>query len=109
MNVLYGLYQPDEGEILIDGEPVHFAGPGDAIAAGIGMVHQHFMLIPVFTVAENVVLGHEEPRGRVPGPAARPRPGGRGVRSATASTFRRTPWWATCRWASSSAWRSSRR
>jgi general nucleoside transport system ATP-binding protein len=60
MNVLYGLYQPDGGEILIDGKPVTFKGPGDAIAAGIGMVHQHFMLIPVFTVAENVALGHEE-------------------------------------------------
>ena len=63
MNVLYGLYQPDEGEILIDGEPVSFAGPGDAMAAGIGMVHQHFMLIPVFSVAENIELGHERVRG----------------------------------------------
>jgi ABC-type uncharacterized transport system ATPase subunit len=59
MNVLYGLYQPDEGQIVIDGVPLHFKGPGDAIAAGIGMVHQHFMLVPVFTVAENVMLGHE--------------------------------------------------
>jgi simple sugar transport system ATP-binding protein len=62
MNVLYGLYQPDEGQILLDDEPVHFTGPRDAIAAGIGMVHQHFMLIPVFTVAENIGLGHEEVR-----------------------------------------------
>jgi general nucleoside transport system ATP-binding protein len=62
MNVLYGLYQPDEGEILIDDQPVTFKGPGDAMAAGIGMVHQHFMLIPVFSVAENVMLGHEETR-----------------------------------------------
>lgn len=59
MNVLYGLYRPDGGEILVDDVPVRFAGPGDAMAAGIGMVHQHFMLVPVFTVAENVVLGHE--------------------------------------------------
>ncbi|NDC19722.1 MAG: ABC transporter ATP-binding protein, partial [Microbacteriaceae bacterium] len=59
MNVLYGLLQPDEGQILIDDQPVKFDGPGDAMAAGIGMVHQHFMLIPVFTVAENVVLGNE--------------------------------------------------
>ncbi len=59
MNVLYGLYQADEGEIVVDGEVQHFSGPGDAIAAGIGMVHQHFMLVPVFTVAENVMLGNE--------------------------------------------------
>ncbi len=59
MNILYGLYSADEGEILIDGVPQSFAGPGDAIAAGIGMVHQHFMLVPVFTVTENVVLGVE--------------------------------------------------
>jgi simple sugar transport system ATP-binding protein len=62
MNVLYGLYQPDEGEILVDDQPVTFAGPADAMRAGIGMVHQHFMLIPVFTVAENVMLGHENTR-----------------------------------------------
>jgi len=62
MNVLFGLYQPDEGQILLDDEPQHFAGPGQAMAAGIGMVHQHFMLIPVFTVAENVMLGHEPTR-----------------------------------------------
>jgi simple sugar transport system ATP-binding protein len=59
MNVLYGLYQADAGEILIDDKPVKFKGPGDAMASGIGMVHQHFMLIPVFTVAENVALGNE--------------------------------------------------
>jgi simple sugar transport system ATP-binding protein len=63
MNVLYGLYQPDDGEILVDDAPVAFKGPGDAMAAGIGMVHQHFMLIPVFTVTENVMLGHEQTRG----------------------------------------------
>jgi general nucleoside transport system ATP-binding protein len=59
MNVLYGLTQPDEGEILLDGKAVRFHSPKDAIAAGIGMVHQHFMLVPVFTVAENVTLGIE--------------------------------------------------
>ncbi|QJW37299.1 ABC transporter ATP-binding protein [Cellulosimicrobium protaetiae] len=63
MNVLYGLYDPDEGEILVDDSPVAFTGPGDAMAAGIGMVHQHFMLVPVFTVAENVALGHEPVKG----------------------------------------------
>ena len=62
MNVLYGLLQPDEGEILIDGRKARFSSPKDAIAAGIGMVHQHFMLVPVFTVAENVTLGMEETR-----------------------------------------------
>ncbi|HUG47322.1 MAG TPA: ABC transporter ATP-binding protein [Candidatus Limnocylindria bacterium] len=63
MNVLYGLYQSEEGEILLDGKPVRFGGPGDAIEAGIGMVHQHFMLVPVFTVTENVMLGVESTRG----------------------------------------------
>ncbi|MDF1595982.1 MAG: ABC transporter ATP-binding protein [Acidimicrobiia bacterium] len=62
MNVLYGLYSATEGEILIDGRVQDFQSPGDAIAAGIGMVHQHFMLVPVFTVAENVVLGVEPTR-----------------------------------------------
>ena len=56
MNILYGLYKPDEGEIHLRGKPVTFASAKDAIAQGIGMVHQHFMLIPVMTVAENIVL-----------------------------------------------------
>ena len=59
MNILYGLYSPTSGRVLIDGKECHFAGPGDAIRAGIGMVHQHFMLVPVFTVTENVILGDE--------------------------------------------------
>ncbi|MEN8237946.1 MAG: ABC transporter ATP-binding protein [Actinomycetota bacterium] len=59
MNILYGLYTPTSGEVLVDGEPLDLQSPVDAIAAGIGMVHQHFMLVPVFTVAENVVLGDE--------------------------------------------------
>ena len=63
MNILYGMYRPDGGEIRIDGAPVKFTSAADAIEAGIGMVHQHFMLVPVFTVAENVVLG-VEPMGR---------------------------------------------
>jgi ABC-type uncharacterized transport system ATPase subunit len=63
MNQLYGLLQPDEGEILVDGEARTFRSPRDAIAAGIGMVHQHFMLVPVFSVAENIALGAEETRG----------------------------------------------
>jgi ABC-type uncharacterized transport system ATPase subunit len=59
MNILYGLIHPDSGEILINGKAVHITGPRDAIALGIGMVHQHFMLIPVFTVGENIMLGRE--------------------------------------------------
>ncbi|MGE5289053.1 MAG: ABC transporter ATP-binding protein [Micromonosporaceae bacterium] len=62
MNVLYGLTQADEGEILIDGRQVTLRSPKDALTAGIGMVHQHFMLVPVFTVAENVTLGVERTR-----------------------------------------------
>ena len=62
MNVLFGLQRADEGEIRVDGAPVRFADPGDAIAHGIGMVHQHFMLVPVFTAADNVVLGFEPTR-----------------------------------------------
>lgn len=63
MNVIYGLYTPDEGQIFIDGKEVEIDDPKDAIAHGIGMVHQHFMLVPVFTVAENIVLGAEVTRG----------------------------------------------
>ncbi|CAN5372298.1 ABC transporter ATP-binding protein [soil metagenome] len=63
MNVVFGLYQPDAGELLVRGERVAFSSSADAIAAGIGMVHQHFQLIPVLTVAENVVLGKEVRRG----------------------------------------------
>lgn len=63
MNVIYGLYEPTDGQILIDDKPVNFRGPSDAMAAGIGMVHQHFMLVPVFTVAENIALGSEETKG----------------------------------------------
>jgi simple sugar transport system ATP-binding protein len=65
MNVLYGLYRPDEGEIRIGGQPVTMHSPKDAIERGIGMVHQHFMLIPVMTVAENIVLGTEPRRDGV--------------------------------------------
>lgn len=62
MNILYGLYQPDEGEVFIRGEKITIHSPIDAIRAGIGMVHQHFMLIPVFTVTENIMLGAESVR-----------------------------------------------
>ncbi|MGC8741454.1 MAG: ABC transporter ATP-binding protein [Candidatus Sumerlaeaceae bacterium] len=62
MKILYGLYRPDSGEIRVHGRTVEFRSPADAIAAGIGMVHQHFMLVPPFTVAENVILGDERVR-----------------------------------------------
>jgi simple sugar transport system ATP-binding protein len=62
MSVLYGLYKPDAGEILVDGQPVEIGSPSAAIELGIGMVHQHFMLVPVMTVAENIVLGQEPSR-----------------------------------------------
>lgn len=63
MNILYGLYKADAGEIKIDGKPVYFDGPNMAIKQGIGMVHQHFMLVETFTVAENIVLGTEPRQG----------------------------------------------
>lgn len=59
MNIVYGLLKPDSGEIKVNGQTASINEPSDALAAGIGMVHQHFMLIPVFTVLENIVLGHE--------------------------------------------------
>jgi simple sugar transport system ATP-binding protein len=63
VKMLFGLYHPDEGEIVIGGEPVRLRNPGDAIARGVGMVHQHFQLVPVFTVAENIILGAETHKG----------------------------------------------
>ena len=63
MNLIYGLYKPDEGEILVNGEPVEIAGSKDAIELGIGMVHQHFQLVDVLTVTENVMLGNEAVSG----------------------------------------------
>jgi ABC-type uncharacterized transport system ATPase subunit len=63
MNILYGLYKPDSGEVIVKGEPITLNSPKDAIQHGIGMVHQHFMLVPVFTVAENIMLGSETTRG----------------------------------------------
>jgi simple sugar transport system ATP-binding protein len=63
MNIVYGLYHPDEGEIRLNGDPVRIGSPRDAIDLGIGMVHQHFMLIPVMTVAENIVLANEPTKG----------------------------------------------
>src|SRR6266567_5585001 len=65
MNILYGLYRPDEGEIRINGAPLTMGSPKEAIEAGIGMVHQHFMLIPVMTVTENIVLAAEPTKAGV--------------------------------------------
>src|SRR5205823_6792620 len=65
LNILYGLYHPDDGRSLLRGEPVRMHSPRDAIARGIGMVHQHFMLIPVMTVAENIVLASEPSKAGV--------------------------------------------
>ena len=71
MNILYGLYEPDGGEILVKGQRVAFRSAMDAISQGIGMVHQHFMLIPRLSVADNIVLGEEPHRGvRYDGKAA---------------------------------------
>src|SRR5437763_4834934 len=63
-NILTGLYRPDEGEIFLDGRQVHFRAPRDALEAGISMVHQHFLLVEPFTVAENVVLGDHRGEAR---------------------------------------------
>ena len=65
MNILYGLYPPDGGQILVQGKPVAIENPNDALSLGIGMVHQHFMLVPPFTVAENIVLGNEPKKRRI--------------------------------------------
>ncbi len=62
MNILYGLYKPESGQVTVDDKPIAIHSPKDSIKAGIGMVHQHFMLIPVFTVAENIMLGDETTR-----------------------------------------------
>jgi len=70
VKMLFGLYEPDEGEVLLRGEPVRMDGPGDAIRRGIGMVHQHFQLVPVFTAAENIMLGAEATTGPFLDPAA---------------------------------------
>lgn len=63
MKIVYGLVKPDQGEIWVDGQKVQITEPGDAIAQGIGMVHQHFMLVDPFTVLENVILGSEPTQG----------------------------------------------
>ena len=110
MNILYGLAAPDEGEILLDGQQVTITGPSDAIARGISMVHQHFMLVPVLTVAENISSAKRRWPTRSSSTAseadrriARARPSGSASRSTP------TPRSARCRSAGSSGSRSSRR
>ncbi len=71
MNIIYGLYQQDSGRILVNHKEINIHSPNDALGAGIGMVHQHFMLVPVMTVTENLMLGHEMTRGWLPGKLAR--------------------------------------
>jgi simple sugar transport system ATP-binding protein len=63
MRILYGLYQPDEGQILIDDRPVTIHSPSDSIGLGLGMIHQHFMLVPTLSVCANVALGLQSSRG----------------------------------------------
>ncbi len=106
MNILYGLYQPDEGEIRIGGKPVAFHSARDAIDHGIGMVHQHFMLIPVMTVAENIVLAEEPTRGGAPRLRRRAGAGAPTSRRPSASRSTRTRGSSRSRSGSSSASRS---
>ena len=109
MNVLYGLYQPDEGEIFVRGQHAAITSSADAIRLGIGMVHQHFMLIPVMTVVENIVLGAEpQRRGQLDLDTARDARA-RAVGAATAWPSTPTRSSRRSASASSSASRSSRR
>ena len=106
MNILYGLYGPDEGEIRLNGKPVRISSPHEAIDAGIGMVHQHFMLIPVMTVAENIVLATRADEGAVPRPTTPRRSGCATSRRRSTSASTRTRASRTSASASSSASRS---
>ena len=107
MSILYGLYQPDEGEIRVDGEPVKVDSPAKAIDLGIGMVHQHFMLVQVMSVTENIVLGNEPRRGGglLDVRDGRP-PGARAVRALRPRRRSRRDHRGRHRRAPSSAWRS---
>ena len=105
MNVLYGLYHPDEGEILINGKPAELGSPRAAIEAGVGMVHQHFMLIPVMTVAENIVLATEPVHNGILLDYAAARSAFGTSRPASGSPSTRAPLCTTSPWVSSSGWR----
>ena len=106
MNVVYGLYQPDEGEIRVNGKPVAIRSPKDAIDHGIGMVHQHFMLIPVMTVAENIVLATEPKRAGVLLDYDSAISALRRLRRHSTSASTHARGWRTSASANSSAWRS---
>ena len=109
MNILYGLATPNEGEILLDGRPVTITGPSDAIARGINMVHQHFMLVPVFTVAENILLGDgDDGEPDLPRPPGGEPSGSASSAGDSASRSTPTPRSGRCRSAGSSGSRSSR-
>ena len=109
VKMLFGLYHPDEGEILIKGEQVRLRNPGDAITRGVGMVHQHFQLVPVFTVAENIMLGAETHKGPFLDAAAASAAHPRALRPVRAGGRSRRPSSRTSLSGPSSASRSSRR
>ena len=109
MSVLYGLYKPTEGEIFVDGRQVEVDSPATAIKLGIGMVHQHFMLVPVMTVAENIVLGQEPQRAGGCWTSRQLAPACASCRIATASPSIPTRPSRTCPSVRSSASRSSAR
>ena len=106
MSILYGFYQADGGSIAIDGQPASIKGSSDAIARGVGMVHQHFMLVDTLSALDNVMLGAEPHWQLNKARADRARPAGAAdARVRPAGQARRAPW-PSCRWASGSGWRS---
>ena len=106
MNILYGLYTPDEGQILLEGRPIELGSTRAAIEHGIGMVHQHFMLIPVMSVAENIVLRSSHARTQCYSTTTRRGSACASCRSGTALRSTRTRVSIGSRWGSSSASRS---
>ena len=105
MNILFGIYSADSGQILWKGEPVRFASPKDAIAAGIGMVQQHFSLVRKMTVLDNIILNLRDNRFVLDRKQARQRVCAL-AEKCIRDRWTRMPRWAACRWASSSGWRS---
>jgi len=108
MSILYGYYQADSGSIRINGQEQRIRSSQDAIAKGIGMVHQHFMLVDPFTVLENIVLGAEEGISLESSLAAARRHLA-DLNATTACRWIRMPSWASWVWVASSGWKSSRR